>query len=315
MKTKAIFILLFLLFLQPLLRAAGQETARIIPMPKAETTDVVHEWLQRSGFGVSRIHRDGGILEIHALKGAEEWIVRIKPHSPLASDVKASFTVNGAEKNMQARNLWNFLSGYAKGSSAEVEASNTGVPGAVLARIESIVCISAKKATEMLQFSGFIVDATGLILCTAHNLEGIKEVRITLFDGRSLQGKIIKIDHERDIALIDVMASFRTAVPLVGSKEKVGMGERIFSVGCPESLGGTVYSGFVNGAPRLAGNQHLLQVSMKVYPGSSGSPVFDSQGNLIAMVKGRYRGTDSMGFLIPHGTILAFIRDRKGERK
>jgi len=48
---------------------------------------------------------------------------------------------------------------------------------------------------------------------------------------------------------------------------------------------------------------------MKIYPGSSGSPVFDVQGNLVAIVKGRHRGTDSIGFLIPLETIIEFVRE------
>lgn len=315
MKKIGFFVALFLVLSASMLCAAGDETSRIIPLPKAESADVIQEWLQRSGFGVSKIHREGGSLEIHGLKGSEEWVVCINPHSPLASEVKAFFSVNGSVRNSQVKSLWNFLSGYARGSSAIVEASNAGVPGAVLSKTESIVCISAGTSTGKLQFSGFVVDTAGLILCTGHNLESVRQVLVTFSDGRSLPGNIIKIDLERDIALIDVKTSLFTAVSLAGSRNQIGMGERVFSVGCPESLGGTVYSGFINGSPRLVNKQPLLQASMRVYPGSSGSPVFDSAGNLIAMVKGRYRGTDSMGFLIPHETILAFIRDRGTERK
>ena len=37
---------------------------------------------------------------------------------------------------------------------------------------------------------------------------------------------------------------------------------------------------------------------------------FDSQGNLAAVVKGRYRGTDSVGFLIPFETISEFLKEK-----
>ena len=51
----------------------------------------------------------------------------------------------------------------------------------------------------------------------------------------------------------------------------------------------------------------LWQVRMKINHGSSGSPVFDSQGRLAAIVKGRFRGTESIGFLIPFESILQFL--------
>ena len=44
-----------------------------------------------------------------------------------------------------------------------------------------------------------------------------------------------------------------------------------------------------------------------IYPGSSGSPVFDNQGRLVGMVKGRYRGTTTVGFVTPLETIVAFL--------
>jgi serine protease Do len=46
---------------------------------------------------------------------------------------------------------------------------------------------------------------------------------------------------------------------------------------------------------------------MHVHPGSSGSPVFDLQGNLVAVVKGRYRDAETVGFLIPYATLMNFI--------
>jgi len=47
----------------------------------------------------------------------------------------------------------------------------------------------------------------------------------------------------------------------------------------------------------------------QVQSGSSGSPVFDAQGNLVAIVKGRYRGTESVGFLIPLATIIESAKE------
>jgi serine protease Do len=46
---------------------------------------------------------------------------------------------------------------------------------------------------------------------------------------------------------------------------------------------------------------------MEIHPGSSGSPVFDANGRLVGIVKGRYRGTNSIGFVIPLETITSFM--------
>jgi serine protease Do len=57
-------------------------------------------------------------------------------------------------------------------------------------------------------------------------------------------------------------------------------------------------------------NAPLLQVIMKTLPGGSGSPVFDGEGKLVAMVKGRYRGTDIVGFLTPLDIMRQFLDER-----
>ena len=65
--------------------------------------------------------------------------------------------------------------------------------------------------------------------------------------------------------------------------------------------------GIVEGPPAMVNGQPLWQVNMEVLPGSSGSPVFDQDGRLVGVVKGRYRGTETRGFLIPIDTILEFL--------
>ena len=54
----------------------------------------------------------------------------------------------------------------------------------------------------------------------------------------------------------------------------------------------------------------LWQVTMETLPGSSGSPVFDTAGRLVAMVRGRYRGTESVGFLTPWDTMKEFLQGK-----
>jgi len=213
----------------------------------------------------------------------------------------------------QVQGLWNFLAGYARGSGVEVRPSAAGVPSTVLSQGEAVVCLTAAKAKKRLQFTGVVVDREGLILCTSHNLENVTQVTITLKSGKTVEGRIIKADFDRDLALVDADGPFPAGVSIGGTARAMVTGTKLFSIGCPENLSGTVYAGFIAGPPRKVKGQYLWQASMKVYPGSSGSPVFDEQGNLAALIKGRYRGTDSTGFLIPLDTITSFVRDKMAD--
>jgi serine protease Do len=82
-------------------------------------------------------------------------------------------------------------------------------------------------------------------------------------------------------------------------------------VNCPDNPQGRVTAGRINGPPALVNGYPLWQVAMKVVPGTSGSPVFDPDGRLVGVVRGRYRGTESRGFLIPVGTIREFLDQEK----
>jgi serine protease Do len=115
------------------------------------------------------------------------------------------------------------------------------------------------------------------------------------------------MDIKRDLVLMKVDLDVSSFISLPEGRNILGMGEMLYSVGCPLSLRGTVNSGSINGPPRKTGDLFLWQVNMKIYPGSSGGPVFDANGKIAAIVKGRFKGTDSIGFLIPFETIVEFI--------
>ena len=312
MKNSPITALLLLILFTTTAFALPRENTRNYPIPSAEMEDIVNDWLSQAGFIVYRSTLQAGVIRMKAKMGTESWEILLRQNSPLATEVQAFYTRDDHPDHTHIQTLWNFLSAYHKGSDAAVEASNAAIPTPVLARIESVVCITADLDNgNTIQFSGFIVDSSGLILCTAHYLKGVRGMTLTLFDGLKLGGALIKIDYERDLALINVNQQFHTAVSLADGIRLLGMGQKVYSVGCPENLGGTVYSGFINGPPRSVNDHFLWQANMKVYPGSSGSPVFDAFGNLVAVIKARHKGTDSLGFLIPYETIISFVRDMK----
>jgi serine protease Do len=179
----------------------------------------------------------------------------------------------------------------------------------VLVKIETVVCVRAQRKEREVQFSGFLVHQEGLILCTARHIHDIEDVvTITVFcrDGRQIPGSLIKVDLSRDLTLIDVQGRFSNFVSVADSRNLLGTGETIYSVGCPINLGGTVYSGMVNGPLRLVDGMPPWQIHMEIRHGSSGSPVFDANGNPVAIIRGRLRGTVSIGFLIPIDSVVEF---------
>jgi len=295
---------------------AGFDTdAKIYPLPMSELIDVLDHWFTRSGFEV-RLHLiKPGNTTMYAERGIETWQVNLKRHSPLATRVRGICRQNGEPDKDMLNILWRFLDGYFKipnttqntTTNRTVSNSTQVIPTAVLGRIDAVVCINTRNGDHDSQFSGFVIDPAGLILCTAHGVDATGMVTVVYYDGRILEARPLKIDKKKDIALFKVNTRQDPFIPFTNGRELLGMGERLFAVGCPENLRGTVFTGIINAPPRRVGDLPLWQVNMEIHPGSSGSPVFDNRGNLAGMIKGRYRGTDSVGFLIPLGTILSFL--------
>jgi serine protease Do len=288
--------------------AAGSEGAfKLFPFPVVEAEQVIGQWLKNSGYEIMRYDSASGETQLRARKLNEDWRIVLKPSSPLFTEVFAEYTLGGTADAAEIDELWLVLNNHTKSIRPDPVGADTALPKAVLRYTEAIVCLEADPTPGHLQLSGFFFDESGLILTTGHNLEERLPLTITMQDGQHYNGRTIKVDPLRDLALIQ--AQFRPAaiVSLAKSRMTLDPGEMIYTIGCPQGSFGVVHVGAVNTPPRLANAMPLWQVGLKVLPGSSGSPVFDASGNLAGVIKGRYRGTDSVGFLIPLSTVMEFL--------
>ncbi|MDY6842805.1 MAG: serine protease [Thermodesulfobacteriota bacterium] len=291
--------------------ADTQSCVKLYPLPVNELNEILSDWFIHSGYTISRTSLTGQV-HLKAIRNQENVHISLKPSSPLATEVRLTYVSNETSRKIQFKNLWNYISTYINGNevySTPSTIKNQTIPTTILFLIESVVCIRVKMENKDIQFSGFIINEEGLIMSTAHDLGNVKKITVIMYDGKEYKGHLVKIDHDRDLALVKINLRLDSVISIAQGRNLLGMGERLYSVGCPINLGGTVYSGTINGPPRLVNGFPFWQVNMEIHPGSSGSPVFDVQGNLVAMVMGRYRGTDSVGFLIPFGTIIDFLKE------
>ena len=231
------------------------------------------------------------------------------PHSALATEVEAVCSINNQSDRARSEVLWNHISWYVKSALFQSESVHQSIPAPVLSKNESVVCVKAQGEERDIQISGFFFNDSGLVMCTAHDLEKVKHIKVILRDGRIMKGRLVKKDLSRDLALIHINLKPHAFISLDNGRNLLGRGERLYSVGCHADNRRTIYPGFIHGLPRRVNNLSLWQVIMEIHPGSSGSPVFDVRGNLVGVVMGRYRGTDSVGFLIPMETIIDFLRE------
>ena len=291
---------------------ADYNSLKLIPLPAAEVEMIITTWLDSSGFDISRKLTRTSAIELTCVRGKEKWNIVIKHHSPLATEIEANFIINGALDLSRREMLWNHISNHMKSSGKkkslpDKKKGDQAIPVPVLGRIGSVVCVKGEKINRNVQLSGFFINRNGLIICTAHGLALLEDIVVVIYDGSVLKGKVVKIDYKLDLAFVYVKFKSYDFIFLENGRNLLGMGERIYSIGCPNNLGGTIYTGIINGPPRSMEGIPYWQADIKVYPGSSGSPVFDVQGYLVAIIKGRYKGTDTLGFLIPFETVMEFV--------
>ena len=275
----------------------------------AEMERILSDWLSNSGYSVNRSPLEMGCIKISAVKSRENWQIYLKAHSAATTEVQVNPSGYASRYDTMPREMAAYISGYIKALSVKRDNANQVIPPAVLSQIESVVCIKAKRGQKNTQFSGFIINTEGLIICTTHDLETLQEIKVILHDGQEFEGNLVKFDSHKDLAFVRADLGSKNIVSLAQGRNLLEIGERVFTIGCPVNLIGTIYSGIVNGPPRRVEELPFWQVNMEIHPGSSGSPVFDANGRLVGIVKGRYRGTTSIGFVIPLETIMSFMND------
>jgi serine protease Do len=288
--------------------AHGGADQKIFALPKTEAEEVVAQWLERSGYFLRRAIIDNQGVRLTAQKGRRRWRIALWPHSPLATQVAAFHSHRGKAEPSYLEHLWIMLDDHMKSVIGHPLPGDAPGPGTIDSKIDAVVCIHVGYPEKPLQVSGFIIDPKGLIVCTAHGLEDIKQsLTVVLRDGRELTGRVVRIDKGFDLTLVDVQTDLGISLDLSGRRELLAEAESIYSVVCTDNGDGVVFPGIVIGPPRKTGRQLLWQANMQIRPGSSGSPVFDQRGNLVGVVKGRYRGADKMGFLIPFASLIHFL--------
>ena len=169
--------------------------------------------------------------------------------------------------------------------------------------------------------SGFIVDASGLIVTSHHVVKGAESVTVTLQDGHALEARIAGIDPKTDLALLEVDAGGSLPVVEFGDSDRTRVGDWVVAVGNPFGLGGTVTAGIVSGRGRDIGSgpyDDYLQLDAPINRGSSGGPLFDRSGRVVGVNTAIFSpsgGNVGIGFAIPANVAKPVIESLRTDGK
>ena len=152
--------------------------------------------------------------------------------------------------------------------------------------------------------SGFIVDASGLIVTNHHVVEGADKITVTLEAGTSYVAELVGRDPRTDLALLKITSDAELPfVAFAGADANVG--DWVIAIGNPFGLGHTATSGIVSARHRNIGAgpyDDFLQIDAPVNRGNSGGPVFNVKGEVVGINTAIFSpngGSVGIGFAIP----------------
>jgi serine protease Do len=161
--------------------------------------------------------------------------------------------------------------------------------------------------------SGFIIDASGVVVTNNHVIADADEVSVILNDGTKLKAEIVGRDTKVDLAVLKVKTDKPLKAVSFGDSDKLRLGEWVIAIGNPFSLGGTVTAGIVSARNRDIQSgpyDNYIQTDASINRGNSGGPLFNLDGQVIGVntaIISPSGGSIGIGFAVPSKTVVAVI--------
>jgi serine protease Do len=152
--------------------------------------------------------------------------------------------------------------------------------------------------------SGFVVDASGVVLTNDHVVRGSDEVTVRLQDGRSFTSRDIQRDPKTDLAVVRIQAKGPLPFLKFGDSDAMEIGDRVLAVGAPLGMTGTVTSGIISAKGRdihMNLYEDFLQTDAAINPGNSGGPLVNLAGEVVginAAIKSGTGGFQGIGLAV-----------------
>jgi serine protease Do len=153
--------------------------------------------------------------------------------------------------------------------------------------------------------SGFIINADGIIATNRHVVAGASEIIVTLSNGTTLAAALLSTASV-DIALLQVQPEQPLPPIKWGNSDTVRQGMPVIAIGNPLGYSSTVTAGIISALERdihTSPYDDYIQTDAPINQGNSGGPLFNLQGEVIAINTALQSQNDGgsigIGFAIP----------------
>jgi len=212
-----------------------------------------------------------------------------------------SETLHAASKRLWALS---FLVGMLL--SRDLTAQQSGLDASALYRRASpsiaLILTFDRFSQPLAQGSGFFIDDSGTIATNYHVIEGATTIQVKSL-GRAAVTPILGVSATNvteDLAVLKTGIAHTAPLPLGVVRPTIG--ERVFALGNPLGLEGTISEGIVSGIRQLEDGE-LYQITSPISPGSSGGPVLNSRGEVIGVATAALRSGQNLNFAVPSASL------------
>ena len=173
--------------------------------------------------------------------------------------------------------------------------------------------------------SGFIIDASGIIITNNHVIDQADEISIRLHDGTELEAEVVGKDDKVDLAVLKVETDEDLPFVRFGDDTESRVGDWVLAIGNPFGLGGTVTAGIISARNRNINSgpyDQYIQTDASINRGNSGGPMFNMKGEVIGIntaIFSQTGGNIGIGFAVPStqaqiviGQLREFGRTKRG---
>ena len=154
--------------------------------------------------------------------------------------------------------------------------------------------------------TGFFVSAVGDVVTNHHVLRGASQAEVKTSSGKVYPVRsVLAEDPDNDLIMISVQVSPCDVHPLSVRPALPAIGEKIVVIGSPLGLDQTVSDGIVSAVREIQGARRVIQITAPISPGSSGSPVVNMRGEVVAVACALIANGQNLNFGIPSEKVAA----------
>lgn len=155
--------------------------------------------------------------------------------------------------------------------------------------------------------SCFYLKKYDLFITNNHVVEGFREVALEDNDKNRYLAKVILVNPQLDIALLTANGDFSHLPDIVLAGNEVSLGQKINVAGYPFGMPFTATEGTVSSPRQLMDDNYYIQTDAAVNPGNSGGPMFNQNGEVVAITTSKLTNADNMGFGIPVKALVTLL--------